>query len=405
MPIYITTILISLMSSSFSDMKITYDYIILKQNQDKYALTIYYELPYTKLVFTKDKEQYLSRYQITTQIWHNKELSSGKVFIKNIYLDSFSDTKKQSTQLDSITTNFIHTSSSKSDNYSAEILISDLNSNYSESVKFTFAIPDKSSRILLRKNNRINPSHNYSTANKESETLNVNIHIYDTNLTCCSLSISNSKESFSALMSEKNLNYDLNPSQVNSINETVNSRIFEFSYPISNFLKSGQYNLSVVGYNNNNITLKTEEQFFIKNPFYFSDNEYLEIVNRLLYIANDSEIKTLKSAPLNLRDSFWNAFWKKYDPNPATEINEAEQEYFTRIDYCIQNYSRGDKGYRSDRAKIYMKYGMPDFIEHRPFERASNAYEIWYYYNINRQFIFVDAHGFGEFILYEEKKI
>ena len=52
-----------------------------------------------------------------------------------------------------------------------------------------------------------------------------------------------------------------------------------------------------------------------------------------------------------------------------------------------------------------MKYGPPDLIESRPFERESNAYEIWSYYNISKQFTFVDYHGFGEFILYKEANL
>jgi GWxTD domain-containing protein len=187
-----------------------------------------------------------------------------------------------------------------------------------------------------------------------------------------------------------------------------NTNNFSFIYPLVNLpdKNSGEYKLSIAGYDNlNTKVFQSEDNFFIENSFLFSDIDYYEMVNRLMYIASDAEMKSLKQSSLNTRDSAWSSFWKKYDPNPATEINEAEQDYFSRIDYCIDNFSKGDKGYRSSRAVVYMKYGTPDFVESRPFERYSNAYEIWYYYNIGIQFTFIDEHGFGEYTFFEEKRI
>ena len=74
-------------------------------------------------------------------------------------------------------------------------------------------------------------------------------------------------------------------------------------------------------------------------------------------------------------------------------------DYFKRIEYCKEKFGKGDRGYKSDRARVFMKYGTPDQIESANYEQSTRPYEIWYYYNINRRFVFVDVSGFGEYVL------
>uniref|UniRef100_A0A7C4X9W6 GWxTD domain-containing protein n=1 Tax=candidate division WOR-3 bacterium TaxID=2052148 RepID=A0A7C4X9W6_UNCW3 len=137
----------------------------------------------------------------------------------------------------------------------------------------------------------------------------------------------------------------------------------------------------------------------ISRPFFLEDRAWLIKVSQLEYIATPSEISKLKSAPVEKRDSLWKDFWKKYDPTPNTEYNEKEYEYFERIDYAEKNFCFGDKGWRSDRGRIYVKFGPPDEIQSRPYELGTKPYEIWLYYRLNLKFIFYDRYGFGEYIL------
>ncbi|OGC42623.1 hypothetical protein A2Y85_08325 [candidate division WOR-3 bacterium RBG_13_43_14] len=150
----------------------------------------------------------------------------------------------------------------------------------------------------------------------------------------------------------------------------------------------------------------------IGRPFHQDETTWLLRVNQLEYIASTKQINELKQAFMDERDSLWRAFWKKHDPTPNTEFNEQEVEYFRRINYCNEHFSHGDKGWRSDRAKIYVRYGAPDEIQSRPYElyappnelentsiKFYDTYEIWLYYKINRRFIFGDHYGLGQFIL------
>lgn len=150
----------------------------------------------------------------------------------------------------------------------------------------------------------------------------------------------------------------------------------------------------------------------ITRAFYLNDDTWLLRVNQLEYMATPSEMDLLERAYTEERDSLWNEFWKQHDPTPNTEFNEMEEEYFNRITYCEENFSHGDKGWRSDRAKVYVRYGSPDEIQRKPYElyaefpdRYGNrshlydSYEIWFYYRSNLQFVFADRFGLGEYML------
>jgi GWxTD domain-containing protein len=140
-------------------------------------------------------------------------------------------------------------------------------------------------------------------------------------------------------------------------------------------------------------------EFSLQVPFFLSEEEYREKVDELLYVASQERIRELKQVPRDDRESAWRAFWQEQDPSPTTERNEREDSYFERIEYAKQHFAGADRGYRSDRAKVYVRLGPPDNIDSRPFEIDSRPYEVWSYYNQSMTFTFVDRYGFGEYVL------
>lgn len=137
----------------------------------------------------------------------------------------------------------------------------------------------------------------------------------------------------------------------------------------------------------------------VTRPFYLDEKMWALKVDQLQYIATPSEMKALRQADVSARDSLWTAFWQNLDPTPSTAHNEKEIEYFERIDYAEKNFSGGDRGWRSDRARVFVKLGSPDEIQRYPYESASFPYEVWLYYRNNLRYVFVDRHGFGEYVL------
>lgn len=124
----------------------------------------------------------------------------------------------------------------------------------------------------------------------------------------------------------------------------------------------------------------------------------------LRYIASRKELKPIEKAPPQVRDSLIDEFWSRRDPTPGTVRNEAREEFYQRVDQANRQFTLGVRpGWRTDRGRIYIKYGPPDDIERHPFDSDYPAYEIWTYYLNGLQFMFMDIHGYGEYKLMNPK--
>ncbi len=85
------------------------------------------------------------------------------------------------------------------------------------------------------------------------------------------------------------------------------------------------------------------------------------------YIITDEERKAFHDLQTDdERQSFVEQFWLRRDPTPDTEENEFKEEHYRRIAYANDHFASGIPGWKSDRGKIYIKYGPPDEIEDHP---------------------------------------
>ncbi len=148
------------------------------------------------------------------------------------------------------------------------------------------------------------------------------------------------------------------------------------------------------------ITLNKTRRISINNPgMPASIDDIDEAIDQIRYIASDEEQKIFNKAKKKEREALFRDFWSKRDPTPNTEKNELMAEYFSRVRYANKNFSSFLPGWRSDMGMIYIIFGRPDDVE-RLYASASNySGQKWYYYSINRTFVFVDESGFGDFRL------
>jgi GWxTD domain-containing protein len=125
--------------------------------------------------------------------------------------------------------------------------------------------------------------------------------------------------------------------------------------------------------------------------------DYRMAVEQLKYIMTSGEERdSLLHAPDSLRAERWERFWSRRDPTPGTPMNEFRDEYYRRIRYANASFSVGTTpGWRTDRGMIYISYGEPDEVERHPFDMDGQLYtgpwQVWYYYNPARRFVFVDS--------------
>jgi GWxTD domain-containing protein len=129
-------------------------------------------------------------------------------------------------------------------------------------------------------------------------------------------------------------------------------------------------------------------------------NDLDKAVAQLVYIASTSEKNYIESAPSKEEKiKRYLEFWKKKNPNPAEEDNRVFNEYYRRINFANENFSHFSEGWRTDRGMVYITLGPPNNIDRHPFDYDSKPYEIWEYYELNEQFVFIDETGFGDYRL------
>jgi GWxTD domain-containing protein len=121
---------------------------------------------------------------------------------------------------------------------------------------------------------------------------------------------------------------------------------------------------------------------------------------RLIMTKQEKEIFNL----LPDKDSRWEFiqdFWDKRDPDPQTEENEFQEEFYQRIQYVNKHFTRGVPGWKTDRGRIFIYLGAPDKIEQRPFINDPNVKGLiwWGYYRYGLGIEFIDRTGDGSYTL------
>jgi len=87
----------------------------------------------------------------------------------------------------------------------------------------------------------------------------------------------------------------------------------------------------------------------------------------VVYIISDNEREAFNNLQTDeQREGFVKMFWKRRDPTPETPINEFREEHLRRIAFANRNYFEGKAGWRTDRGRVYIMFGPPDFFETNP---------------------------------------
>ena len=122
-------------------------------------------------------------------------------------------------------------------------------------------------------------------------------------------------------------------------------------------------------------------------------------IDQAQYVTEKEKIDEMKKAPVEKKREMFREFWKKKDPTPNTERNELMEEYYGRVAYANKHFSHYVDGWKTDMGMVYIIFGTPSNIERHPFDIDAKPYEVWTYYDLNREFVFVDASGFGDYRL------
>jgi GWxTD domain-containing protein len=145
----------------------------------------------------------------------------------------------------------------------------------------------------------------------------------------------------------------------------------------------------------------------VMDPVAAGEDEFFETTR---YIMLKNEIKIYKHLPdQESRDSFKKEFWRKRDPNPETQENEARNEFYQRIAFVNRWFSEKtgkNRGLDSDRGKVYLYLGPPDerttqqrTVYNSTGTRVRILTEQWLYQRHLLFLEFRDVNGFGVYQL------
>jgi GWxTD domain-containing protein len=170
-------------------------------------------------------------------------------------------------------------------------------------------------------------------------------------------------------------------------------------------MKTGIYYLAVTAVASDK-EVKLSRRFEIIQPDYLTiskeANEQVEAAgNILVYEATPSELKFYEGLSEQAKINYLTAFWKKRDDSPGTPENEYLMNLIARYNYANENFGWGKTaGWKTDRGRVIIKYGMPEEIERHYFEQAILPYEEWIYSKEKEfEFIFSDLRSDGRFVL------
>ncbi len=132
------------------------------------------------------------------------------------------------------------------------------------------------------------------------------------------------------------------------------------------------------------------------------NKDSLELFIDYLYpITPDKERQLQKNLmaerDLAMMKRYFYSFWQRLYPlDPAS----AWQDYKKAVKLVNEEYSSSLRpGYKTDRGRVYLKYGEPSMVEARQMDPSSPPYELWQYNQIrtkyaipqvNRLFVFAD---------------
>lgn len=124
----------------------------------------------------------------------------------------------------------------------------------------------------------------------------------------------------------------------------------------------------------------------------------------LLYLAEAGEMSVYPGLTVEGKRRFLRDFWRKRDLTPGTEENEARIGFYQRIVEANRRFREGGAaevpGWRTDRGRVYIRYGEPDDVLRRPQAGPDRPWETWKYSRGRAlRFVFLDQTRLGNYAL------
>ncbi|MCZ7602136.1 MAG: GWxTD domain-containing protein [Melioribacteraceae bacterium] len=175
---------------------------------------------------------------------------------------------------------------------------------------------------------------------------------------------------------------------------------------------SGIYTLVVKLNHNETVVAESSREFEVIQLDYLKKEplltrEQADMFGEIIrLISTERNYQTYENLNLTAKAKYLIEFWRQNDPHPFTDENELFNRVVQRYQYANKNFSWGGiDGWKTDRGKILIKYGMPDNIQRFASQQSTSPYEIWEY-QARRNYIYVfgDLRSDGRYTLLHSTK-
>lgn len=376
-----------------------YDYLNFKSDETgQTRVDVYIQVPYTEVQFVKSETGFSGGYRVTVSVFdEDKE----KLIVEKMWNEKIE------------TENFDQTNSSKNFNlsrrsfnlipgdYVFRTAVEDRDSRKTNVSESSFKVRDLSddvsvsdvmmiaSKSVVNGSNKILPNVSKNVMNQK-EGIPLFYEIYsDTTIPI--------RIDYSILDDKKEVIFKKTDGrEISKGNNQIFYTIIDSTISLGNYIIS----VSIKNIKNNNLA-EVNKSFisrWIGFPVIVKNLE--EAVEQLTYIASSEEIDYIENGETEEEKiNRYLDFWKKKDPSPSTEENQVFNEYYRRVAYANANFSHYVDGWKTDRGMVFIILGAPNNVDRHPFDYNSKPYEVWEYYELNKQFVFVDQTGFGDYRL------
>ena len=362
--------------------------------EDLTNLDVYTKIAYDELQFIKFNKKFRAIYELSIIIYDELgDRQDGKVIRDTITIEEFARTNSLE-EFSIKKTNFLI----NNDNYSINIGIMDLDTRKTEFQQMTLSVPKYGKQLavsdillldylVISESGGVELTPNISNSLIiESSDFQAYYEIYGVNKKINVRTIVANIEGHEIY----SVKFDAEPEDgVIKIYDSIKQ----------DQLKFNRYNFIVEVGKGKNMVRKSKT-FRVR---WFGMSETItnldKAVEYLRYIAPQGEFEKMLNSDVELKRKLFIKFWKKRDPSPESERNELMAEYYKRIKFTNENFATFTDGWKADMGMVYILFGNPNDIERHPFDMGAKPYEVWYYYELNRNFVFKDDNGFGDYKL------
>lgn len=189
----------------------------------------------------------------------------------------------------------------------------------------------------------------------------------------------------------------------------VNRKNLSFSMPLSlGDLAMGTYKLRITQSNPDDGTRASNEKlvFILQSPVDLHFKDYQTAVEEIRYLLTEEQYEKMLRVPTEQQQQVLLDFWKKKDPTPDTEENEAMNEYYVRLYEANRFFSNSSvPGWKTDFGFIYLLFGRPDEILRYYRRDRFEERHVWRYKKLNLSFTFINWYNYNMYTLLDKKNI